>query len=145
MKKITKAAVGTALALGTFVTSTSAFAAGPIYPKLTSPEQYVGRICQGNMAAAYDSSNGNMYARTSVNFGCASAYIEIIYIDNSGTERYARNTKVPGIGVSNYAQAVVNRNNYRKVLEVYGSIYSDNQSRVCTFFYNPSSVTCAAG
>jgi hypothetical protein len=144
MKASTRAGITVALACAAFVGSTSsAYATGPLYPNESSGVKIVDSRCEGIVTGASDSSNGNFYARTSVNIGCANGTLELIYIDNSGVERNKRTYVIPGVSSSwSYTQQSINRSQYRSILEVVGGINGHSGSTTCYLFYGPSYVSC---
>ncbi|HEX2903546.1 MAG TPA: hypothetical protein VHO01_08845 [Jatrophihabitans sp.] len=144
MRNLTKTGMAIAITAASFVGSTSlAYASGPLYPNQSSGVKIVDSRCEGEVSAASDSSNGNFYARTSVNIGCANGTLELIYIDNSGVERNKRTYVIPGVSSSwSYTQQVINRSQYRQILEVVGGINGHSGSTTCYLFYNPTYVSC---
>jgi hypothetical protein len=110
--------------------------------------QYIGSNCEGMVAAVSDSGSGNFYAKTTVNVGCDTGTVEIIYVDTSGIERnmraYVVNRGYCGL-LGCVTQLSINRSKYRSILEVSANIDKGSSSRNCDIFYNPTFVTCGAG
>ena len=135
MRNLVRAVTALAFAATVFAGSTSlAYAAGPLYPNESSGVKIVDSRCEGIVSASSDSSNGNFYARTSVNIGCANGTLEVVYIDNSGVAQQANVRNPRGFVFVELHPAGDKPEAIRKVLEVVGGINGHSGSTTCYLF-----------
>lgn len=96
--------------------------AGPTYPTQTgssyvdSCDNHVGGGTAGG--AYYPDFQANEFSGA----GCRASWVKLLYVDNSGTERVLYTASHGSYGMTN--RIFLNKNSYRRVLEVYGDAYS---------------------
>jgi hypothetical protein len=96
--------------------------AGPTYPTKTG-DSYVDN-CDNHVGGG--TAGGHYYPDFQANefsgAGCSASWVKLLYIDNSGYERVLYTASHGHYGMSNHI--FLNKNSYRRVLEVYGAAYS---------------------